>query len=445
MAQSIQTNLTQGSVVKSLIRYSLPMVGTSLLQALYSIIDLIIVGQYIGGSAVSAVNNGTLIMNLVTQIIIGFTVGGNILIGRYFGSKEADNYKSTAGTLFTLCLVSGVGGSLLLILLSHPMLVLLGAPSLDMAVSYLDVCALGTAFIFGYNALSAILRGLGNSKKPLHFILIATLINIVLDYFFVAQLNLGVRGAALATLIAQGVSFLLALGYVLQHREIIGFTRQYLRPDLEKARKIIRVGFPVALQWTIASASWLVVAFLINQHGVDVSAGNGISNKIKEFCQLFISAMMSAAATMAAQNLGAGANDRAKAVMYTCLKVTLLVAGICILIVQLFAPQLVSIFIDEPAVAQHAILNLRIEIIAQLFYAGFMSYHVLALAAGDTLFVMANSFLNCIIVRLILAIFLESQLGSIGIYLACMVAPSVSVPVGMWYCRSGRWSTPPAT
>ncbi|MFI3170190.1 MAG: MATE family efflux transporter [Faecalibacterium sp.] len=439
MSKNLQNNLTEGNVPKTLIKYAIPMVATSLLQSLYSIIDMVVVGQFVGSSAISAINNGTLIMGLLTQIAIGLTIGGNILIGQYFGAKNEKESKAAAGTLFTFFALVSIVTSIVFFFSARYLLILLDAPSLEEATTYLKICSFGIFFIFGYNALSAILRAVGNSKKPLHFIFASTSVNIALDFLFVAYFDMGVAGAALATCLAQGVSFTLALLYVLKHRATLGFERQYLKVEFAKVRMILRYGFPIALQGMVASISWLVVAFLINQYGVDVSAANGVSNKIKEFCQLFIAATTSAAATMAAQNIGAGKYDRAKEIMFTCLKITLTVAFTMIIIVQLTAPFLISIFTSEPVVAEHAILNLRIEILAQVFYAGFQTFNILATGAGDTMFVMANSFLNCIVVRLVLAIILESLLGNIGIYIACMIAPSSSVPVGYWYYRSNKW------
>ena len=178
---------------------------------------------------------------------------------------------------------------------------------------------------------------------------------------------------------------------------------------------------------------------LINKYGVDVSAGNGASNKIKDLCQLFITATTSASATMVAQNIGAGEYGRAEKVMKTCMKMTVLIAVSTIAVIEVFAPQFVKIFTPDAVVAGYAVNNLRIEIVAQIFYAGFMTYNVLATGCGDTTFVMGNSFLNCVIVRLILAVVLQHRLGLNGIYIACMVAPSISVPVGFAFYKSGKW------
>ena len=250
---------------------------------------------------------------------------------------------------------------------------------------------------------------------------------------------MGVAGAAWATVIAQCISFVLALCYGLKYKSETGLERQYFNVFKDKLKLIVRFGFPIALQMTVASISWLVVMVLINKYGVDVSAGNGVSNKIKDFCQLFISATVSAAGTMAAQNIGAGEYDRAKKIMFTCMKITMSIAAVTIIVAQLFAPQLVNIFTSDPNVAVHAVRNLRIEIIAQVFYAGFLTFNVLATACGDTMFVMANSFLNCIVVRLVLAVILQHFMGIVGVYLACMIAPGSSVPVGFIYYKLEKW------
>ena len=439
---SIDRDLTQGSVTKQLIRYALPLVTTSLLQSLYSIADYIIVGFFVSSAGHSAINNSSLIMNLLTQIIIGLTLGGNILIGQYFGSREDEPRKKAAGSLVTLALITGAITAAALFLLSRPLLVILKAPALTEATAYMQICAVGILPIFGYNACSAILRAVGNSKVPLYCIIASTAANVVLDLVLVAAFDMGVEGAALATVFSQFVSFLTALVFCLKHRVHLGLTRKYLRPSGKYVRAITRLGLPTAFQWAIASISWLVVAYLINGHGsisLIYSAANGASNKIKDFCQLFISAMSGAASTMAAQNLGAGLYDRAKKVMQTCMKITLGMAAIFIVLCELLAPVLVSLFTPDAEVQQWAALNLRIEIIGQLFYAAFFTYNTLATGCGDTVFVMWNSFVNCIIFRLVLAILFNHLWGIYGVFIACAIAPASSVPIGWFYCHKGYW------
>lgn len=185
-----------------------------------------------------------------------------------------------------------------------------------------------------------------------------------------------------------------------------------------------------------------MVVALINQYGVSVSAGNGVSNKIRDFCQLFVTAMCTGAGTMCAQCLGAQLYDRAEQVMKTCMRITLIMAGVIIAVAELFAPRFAAIFTPDPQVQQWAVLNLRIEIVCQIFYAGMFSYNTLATGSGHTMFIMWNSFLNCIVVRLILALILDHLFGVVGVYVACGVAVASSVPVGYWFYRSRRWMHP---
>lgn len=439
MTNTLENNLTEGNVAKQLVRYALPLVLTSLLQSLYSISDTIIAGRFIGASALSAINNAGLITNVVTQIVIAFTIGGNILIGQYYGAKEEKNRKAASGTLFSICILSGVIFSAALFIFARPIMQALGAPAFHEAVKYLQVCAGGIVFIFAYNALSSILRAIGNSRKPLLFIIIAVSMNVVLDLFFVAVLGWGVKGAAFATVLSQFTAFASAFIFCLRQRGYLGMTMQFIRIQKEKVLRILKIGFPLILQWMAASISWITIAFLINKYGVECSAGNGISNRIKELCQLFITAMTSAAATMIAQNLGANLYERAYAVMKTCMKITLLMAVIMIIFVQLLGPQMVSVFTDDLQTHGWAVRNLRIEIFAQVFYAGFLTFNTLPTSSGHTMFVMWNSFVNCIVVRIVLAVILERFMGAEGVFWACAIAPAVSVPIGCWFAKSGRW------
>lgn len=438
---ALVNDLTSGSVTRKLVRYALPLMASSLLQAIYSITDIIVAGHFIGDVGITAINNGSVVMNMLTQVAIGLTVGGNILVGQYFGSGDRENRRKAAGNLLTLSLLLGLLFAALVSLLGRPLLILLQSPTLDEATGYLTICGAGLLFIFLYNALSAILRGVGNSRIPLYCIIASVSLNVVLDILFVAVFRWGVSGAALATVLGQAVSCLTALVFCLCHRADLGLLPRFLRPEGGMIKRILKLGFPTALQWTIASISWLVVLALINQHGVTISAANGVSNKIRDFCQLFISALTTGGGTMCAQCLGARLFDRAEQVMKTCLKLALALAAVIIVVAELFAPQFAMIFTPDPEVQRWAVINLRIEIICQLFYAAMFAYNTLATGSGHTVFVMWNSFLNCIVVRLILAVILNHFFGIYGVYVACGIAVSSSVPVCVWFYRSKRWMT----
>ena len=411
-----ERDLTRGSVWRQVLAYAMPLVASSLLQALYSMVDTVIAGHFAGSAAISAINNSGQILNILTKIAIGITTGGNIIIGQYYGAKEHGRLGEASGTLLSLSLLLGAATAVGLYAGAYPLLGLLGAPAMEQSVAYLRICAVGMVFVFGYNALSAVLRGVGDSRTPLLIIGVATVVNTVLDLWFVAGLGMGTAGAALATTAAQAVSFGMALVLVARRTGL-------LQPKLSFFRM----------------HGALVVTFLVNQYGVDVSAGNGVAIKIKDICQLFISAMASGATTMIAQNLGASKFERAKDVMYTAMKITCAMAAAMIVLVELFAPQMAAVFTNEAAVRDAAVLNLRIEILGQIFYAVFMVYHALAIGAGHSTFAMLSSFANCIVFRVVLSLLFNHLWGIYGLYAACAVAPSISVPLGWLYTRSGVW------
>ncbi len=437
MAQ--QLDLTEGVIWKKLLRFSVPIILSSMLQAAYSLADTIIAGQFIGTGGISAINNAGQITHIVTQVIIGITTGGNILMSQYFGAKQHEDRKRAGITLFLVSMLLGVICVAFFRIFSRKMLELIGCPALDQAEAYLNICSYGILAIFGYNCMSAMIRAVGNSRLPLVCVAVTAILNVVLDIAFVGYMDMGTGGAALATIIAQYASFFVSLGYALKTPELYGFSLNALRIDREKLLRMTKLGIPCAIQMTAAGLSWLTVTFLVNGHGLEASAASGINARIKDFCQLFSVGMSSAAATMIAQCVGAKLFDRGRRVLYTAMSWAVCVSIVIIAFVQVAAPYLVTIFTDDPLTIKYAVMNLRIEIIGQLFYASFLVYHALALGAGNTLYVLGSSLLNCVAVRLVLALIFDHFWGLEGIYWACLIAPSSSVFLGIWYERSGFW------
>ena len=437
------TDLTKGVIWKQLVVFSVPLIMSSLLQSIYGMMDMIIAGQYIGSTGLSAVNNSSTIMHFITQVMMGISTGGSILISQYFGAGDRDNCKQAVTTLFTFSMAFGAALMVIFSVFARQILILFDAPALEDATRYLVICAFGIIFIGGYNSLSAAMRSVGNSRSPLTCVTISCIIDIALNYVFVVFFKWGVAGAALSTVIGQGVSFILALVIVLRDKELYGLSLSKLFIRAEKLRSLLKLGIPVVIQMTVANISWLSVMYLINGYGVVVSAGNGISIKIKNFCHLFISAMSSGSTAMIAQNIGAREFDRARKVLYTAMRISVCVSIVIVAVVEVFAPQLVSIFTSEPETAAVAVKNIRIEIVSEVFYASFLVYHSLALGAGHTMFVLFSSFVNCILARVPLIFILNRVIGLTGIYIACMVAPASSVPIGFWYERSNRWRKKP--
>lgn len=434
-----ERDLTHGDVWKQIFAYAMPIVMTSLLQTVYNMTDTIIAGRFVGSAAVSAISNSSQILNILMNIAVGLTTGGHIVIGQFFGAKDESKLSAASGTLVTLSMLCGIGTALALLFGATPILKLMGAPAMGPAVAYLRICAVGMIFIFGYNALSAVMRGVGDSRTPLLITTVSLSVNLVLDIIFVAAMHMGTAGSALATTIAQGISFVLAVYFTAKRTGLMQMKASFFRIDRPILRLTLRMGVPSALQQSIAGVSWLVVTAIINGYGVDASAAYGVAVRIREIAQLFIAAMSNALTTIIAQNLGACQYERSKKIMYSGMKLTVGVTLGIIAAVELFSPQMVSVFTAEAAVREIAVMNLRIEIMGQLFYALFMTYHAMAIGAGHSSFAMVSSFVNCIIFRVLLSLLFNRLFGICGVYLACAVAPASSVPLGMLYVRSGVW------
>lgn len=434
-----QNDLTQGGITKTLMQYAVPFIISNVLQAAYNITDMIVAGQVSGSAAQSAIGNCTTVTSLLTQIIIGLATGGSILIGQYFGAKQEAEYQKTTGNLLKMGVLVGLLVSVVLYLLANQIMIWMKAPALAEAQLYLRICAVGIFFITVYNAACAALRAVGDSRRPFLCVAVSVALNILLDLVFMAGLQMGVAGAAWATVIAQIVSAGMAVYFLCESKSLFGLSRATLKLQGEKVRHILKLGVPCAIQMSVVSIAWIVVTTLINSYDVNVSAASGVTSKISQFCQLFSAAMYSAVSGMVAQCAGAKDYERIRKVVYRAISITLGVTLVLVVLVELTAPGLVSIFTPDPATRHYAAINLRIDILGQLFFAIFMVYHGLAVGVGNTWFVFFSSFCNCILARLILAITFNHFFGLMGLYWACAIAPFVSVPLGFWYERSNRW------
>lgn len=434
-----QTDLTQGDVRRQLIGYSLPIIATTVMQTVYSLVDLMVVSHLMGSAGASGVSNSAQIVLLLTNVAVGLANGGNILVSQYFGARDKASQERVTGSFITLFVLVGLLAAAVTFGLAGTMIRAIQAPAYQEAVSYLRVAALGMVFVFFYNCLASVLRAVGNSKQPMRIILYTCVLNVVLDLIFVGPLQMGTAGAALATVLSQGLSCGLALGYLLRHRDIFSFQPALLRMRGKDVAGILKLGVPCAVQMTVAGVSWLTVTFLVNRYGVDCSAASAYAAKVKDLSMMFITALVNAASVMIAQTLGAGKFDRAKQVLREAMKLSVLISAALVLLVELTAPLLARIFTDDPEVIRIAALNMRIEILGQMCYAVFLIYHAMMIGAGDTWMALVSSFINCILFRIILCVIFNSAWGLTGIFVACAIAPASSIPVGLLYLRSNHW------
>ena len=438
-SQPRSNDLTKGVIWRQLVKFSAPLVFSSLLQSFYGIADMIVAGQLIGPNALSAANNSSSIMTFVTYILLGLCTGGGVLIGQHFGAGDRARCKQAVTTFFTFTMALGAALAIILFVIAKLILVALRAPVLADATSYLRICALGTIFIAGYNTASSTMRSVGNSRAPLLCVIVSCLLNVVLDIVFAGPLGMGVAGLALATVFSQGASFVLAMYIILRDRELYGLKLTKLFIRIDELKMILKFGIPVCFQLIVAHISWFAALYLLNGYDVFVSAGNGVSMKIRDFCMLFIYSMGNGSAAMIAQNIGAGEFGRVRKVIFCSIRISLCVSAIIIIAIEILAPQLVSIFTPDPDTAATAIRNLRIEILSQLLYSILLMYHALGFGSGHTMYTFVSSFVNSLLVRIPLIFLLNHYMGLDGIYIGCMIAPISSIPIGIWYERSNRW------
>ena len=434
-----QTDLTQGSVRRQLVGYAAPVVATTVLQTVYSLVDLLVVSHLLGSSGASGVSNSSQVILILTNIAVGLSNGGNILVSQYFGSGDVRRRQRVTGTFLTLFLLVGVAVAMGCLSLSDTILSMMQAPAYQEALDYLRVASVGLVFVYLYNCLASVLRAVGNSRQPMRIILATSVVNVVLDLLFVGPLGMGTAGAALATVLSQALSCVLALVYLLRHRDIFSFARELLVPCGEDIRRILKLGIPCAVQMSVAGLSWLTVTSLVNGYGVDCSAASAYSAKVKDLSMMFITSLSNAASVMIAQNLGAKKYDRAMEVLKEAVKLSVLISAVLVVFIELTAPWLARVFTDDPNVIAIAAKNMRIEIIGQMFYAFFLVFHAMMIGAGDTYMVLVSSFINCILFRIVLCLVFNSLWGLTGIFVACAIAPFTSIPVGLLYLRSGHW------
>lgn len=439
MNRTYSNDLSEGSVLKKLIMFAIPMILATFLQSVYSIVDMIVTGQYCGASGLSGVSVGGNIMTMISFIAMGLSTGGNIVIGQFYGAKDTKNRKESTATTMGFMLLFGILLAISLFLMARPIMILMKAPAIEEAVTYFRISALGCIFIFGFNALCSIIRAVGDSKTPLYIILVAAVANVGLDLLLIAVFKIGVAGAAVATVTSQFVSFLIALIYTLKHSDFFGFTIQSIKIYKVKLKLILKIGIPSALVFSINGFTHLFNTSLINGYGVAVSAGSGSALKISDLCIGFVTAMMNASSTMVAQSIGAGNYERVKKILHTNIIIDLILAIFLMAFMFFGARFAVSLFNRETEVIEAGVFYLRLIAPQALTYVFFTSLHAVATGAGDAKWVMWNSIFGMAIPRVLLTIVLNHFIGLGGVALSCVFAPLCAIPVGVYYYKTNRW------
>jgi putative MATE family efflux protein len=438
-----QNNLAKGNVVKQLVLFALPFIISNLIQTLYSVADMIIVGQFNGTVSMSGVNIGGQVTMLMTNLAVGLTAGATVLIAQSVGAEKTKKLQDIIGTLLTSLLIAAVIMTVLMLTLHVPILKLIRTPeeSFKEASDYLIVTALGTIFIFGYNALSAVMRGMGDSKSPLYFITIACFTNIVLDLLFVGVFHQGATGAGIATVISQGFSMVLCIIYLVKRRFVFDFRLKSFAIDKVQLKAILKLGVPISVQNLISNLSFLFMTTLVNTLGVTASAAVGAVGKYNGFAILPAIAMNAAISTMCAQNLGAGREDRAKKTWLTGMLISCVISYSIYILTIIFPAEILGMYAKDDELIRVGLPYLRAFSFDYLLVPIAFSMNGLFIGAGHTTYSLFSNILSGIIVRMPLAFLFSSVLGLglFGVGLAVPMATLSSILLNLWFFLSGRW------
>ena len=433
---SDKADFTQGNILKKLVAFMMPVLGALILQAAYGAVDLLVVGRFGSTSGLSAVSTGSQVLNLVTFVVIQFAMGITVLIARYLGEKRPERIGAVIGGGTVVFTMMSVVLFIAMVGFARPISVLMQAPAeaVDLTASYVRICGAGIFFIVAYNLLSAIFRGLGDSKSPLLFVLVACIVNIIGDLVLVAGLHMDAAGAAIATVTAQALSVVFAVMLLLKKDLPFAITKKDFRLN-PQCRKFLKIGLPLALQEFLTQISFLALCAFVNRLGLEASSGYGVACKIVNFAMLVPSSLMQSMASFVSQNIGAGKKKRAKQSMFTGIGVGLAVGCVVFVLVLFKGDVLCSAFSTDAAVIQNGFAYLKGFASETLVTAILFSMVGYFNGNNKTVWVMTQGLIQTLLVRLPLAYFMSIQpnasLTKIG--LAAPVATTVGIVLNVGF------------
>ena len=349
----MERDLTTGSIGRNILKFSLPYFLSYFLQTLYGMADLFIIGQFNGVASTTAVSIGSQVMHMITVMIVGIAMGTTVMIGKSVGAKQKKETSKIIGNTVSLFVCLSVVLTVVLLFFVHPIVRIMSTPqqAVEGTTAYLTICFAGIPLITAYNIISSIFRGLGDSKSPMYFIAVACGVNIVLDYVFIGGLHFGASGAALGTTLAQTISVIVALIAIRKKDTGISLKRSDLKPEGKTLKNILGIGIPISLQDGFIQISFIVITIIVNQRGLNDAAAVGIVEKIISFVFLVPSSMLSAVSAIAAQNIGAGKDERATKTLKYAIMISMSF-GLCVaVLMQFISNSVVGIFTSDAVVS----------------------------------------------------------------------------------------------
>lgn len=435
-------DLTEGSVIKKMVVFALPLILTYILQAVFGLCDMAIVGHFLGAPGMSAVNIAGLITNVLIAIAGGLSNGGNVYIGQLFGAKKKDEIPNIVGTLLGFMVIVAIGLVAITMIFGKPILVALDTPkeAFNDAVSYLLWVCAGEIFLFAYNALAASLRAVGDSILPTIAITVGIIANIGLDYLFVGPLHMGVAGAAIATVVCEAVTAILAFIFAVKHG-ILNLKISTYKLNGRYIKTILRVGLPLALQFALNVGSYVLISAFVNQYGVDASAASGAVSKIGSFAILPAQALQATMLTLTAQNIAVKNYSRIKKSLVFALVVSVFFSGLFWLAAQFAPSAMLGIFTTDSAVLEIGARFFQIMTISYILESVLFSFLGIVSGSGYTVVAFCLGLFSAYIVRFPLVIVFNkfTELGFNGIAWAYVFAPLAGSIVAFIFYLTGKW------
>ena len=442
-----QSDFTQGSILKKLVTFMMPVLGALILQAAYGAVDLLVVGRFGSTSGLSAVSTGSQVLNLVTFVVIQTAMGIMVLIARYLGEKKPEQIGSVIGGSAIVFTIISVVLFVVMVGFARPISILMQAPTeaVDLTTTYVRICGAGIFFIVAYNLLSAIFRGLGDSKSPLLFVLVACIINIFGDLALVAGLHMDAAGAAIATVAAQACSVVFAVILLMKKQLPFEITKKDFRLNIQ-CQRFLEIGLPLALQEFLTQISFLALCAFVNRLGLEASSGYGVACKIVNFAMLVPSALMQSMASFVSQNVGAGKLKRARQSMFTGIGVGLVVGCFVFALVMLKGDVLTGFFSTDEAVIQNGFAYLKGFAPETIVTAVLFSMIGYFNGNNKTVWVMTQGLIQTLLIRLpfayIMSIQPNASLTMIGLAAPVSTMVGIILNVGFFTWISNRKHLP---
>lgn len=434
-------DLTTGKEGKLIFQFAAPMLLGNIFQQLFSVVDSIVVGNFIGKEALAAVGASFPVIFMMISMIIGIVMGTTVVISQYFGAKDFARVKRAIDTMYIYSTVAGIVATAAGLLLAEPLLRLLGTPEdiMPQATQYLRIYFSGIIIFFGYNGTSAALRGLGDSKTPLYFLIIATVANIILVLLFVAVFKLGIAGAAYATLLANGIAFGLAIYWLNKTHKLIRIAITGLHFDREIFRQSIRIGLPTGIQQTLVAIGGMALLSIVNTFGTNVLAGYSVASRLDNMAMIPAMSFSQALSTFVGQNIGAKKIERIRTGLISTVKMSGIVTIATTLIIIFFGHVLMSLFTNDREVIRLGDQYLTIVSSFYILFTLMFIYNGIMRGAGDTFIPMFFSLISLWLIRIPLAWFLSRRLGAEGIWWAIPAGWFIGLSLSFGYYKTSRW------